>query len=202
MKKLWPLFLLFLPLSLFASSGSEQLQRFLANLTTMQAQFEQTVVTPDGESYRSSGTLYLHRPGRLRWEYLRPVEQLIVADGSRVWLFDKELDQISHRSQSAVLEGTPAQLFSETGPLERHFTITDSEERDGLTWVELVPNDEESQFTSISVALMDSQLKRMELIDQFGQVTLFSFSAIERNPSLDEKLFVFNPPPAIDILSD
>ena len=203
MRILWSLILLFLPFVTSASSGSEQLQRFLSNLTTLQAQFEQTVITPDNASYTSSGTLYLNRPGQFRWEYLHPVEQLIVADGSRVWVFDKELEQVSHRSQSDVLDGTPAQIFSEKGPLEAHFTLTDSDERDGLTWVVLAPKNTESQFSTISVALTKkNQLKRMELIDQFGQVTLFMFSDVVRNLPLDEKLFVFTPPPLIDVLGD
>jgi outer membrane lipoprotein carrier protein len=203
MRKLWPLLLLLLPLTATADSGSEQLQRFLANLTTLQAKFEQIVITPNSDSYTSSGTLYLHRPGRFRWEYKHPVEQLIVADGDRVWLHDMELEQISHRSQSDMLDGTPAQIFSEKGPLDRHFTLTDSDERDGLIWVVLAPKNVESQFSTISVALTkESQLKRMELIDQFGQVTLYLFSSVVRNPSLKDELFVFIPPPLIDILGD
>ncbi|MCF6280775.1 MAG: outer membrane lipoprotein chaperone LolA [Candidatus Polarisedimenticolaceae bacterium] len=203
MKKLWPLFLLLLPFAASAASGTEQLQRFLANLTTLQAEFEQMVITSDNDSYTSSGTLYLNRPGKFRWEYRQPIEQLIVADGDRVWLHDMELEQVSHRSQSAMLEGTPAQIFSEIGPLERHFTLTDSDERDGLIWVVLAPKNSESQFATISVALTaESELKRMEFIDQFGQVTLFMFSDLVRNPILDEKLFIFIPPPLIDILGD
>ncbi len=203
MKKLWPLLLLLLPFAASASSGAEPLQRFLANLNTLQAEFEQIVITPDSDSYTSSGTLYLNRPGRFRWEYRLPVEQIIVADGDRVWLHDMELEQVSHRSQSGMLEGTPAQIFSEKGPLDRYFTLLGSEERDGLIWVILAPKNRESQFSTISVALTkESQLKRMELIDQFGQVTLFIFSKVVRNPMLDDELFIFIPPPLIDILGD
>lgn len=203
MRKLWLLVLLLLPFVTSASSGTLQLQRFLANLTTLQAEFEQIVIMPDNASYTSSGMLYLNRPGQFRWEYLHPIKQLIVADGDRIWVHDMELEQVSHRSQSDVLEGTPAQIFSETGPLDRHFTLTDSDQRDGLIWVVLAPKNAESQFSSISVALTkEHQLKQMELIDQFGQVTLYMFSNVIRNPALDEKLFTFTPPPLIDILSD
>ncbi len=201
MKKLWPLFLLLLSFSASAASGREQLQRFLVNLNTLQAQFEQIVITPDSESYTSNGVLYLNRPGRFRWEYRWPVKQLIVADGDRVWLYDMELDQVSHRSQSSMLDGTPAQIFSEKGPLERYFNLMDGDDRDGLVWVVLTPKNSESQFSSISIALTEkSQLKRMELIDQFGQVTLYLFSDVIRNPLLDDELFKFTPPPLIDIL--
>jgi len=203
MRKLWPLLLLLLPFAASASSGTEQLQRFLANLNTLQAEFEQIVITPDSDSYTSNGTLYLSRPGKFRWEYRRPIEQVIVADGDRVWLYDMELEQVSHRSQSGMLEGTPVQIFSDKGPLDRHFTLIDSEERDGLNWVVLAPKNSESQFSTISVALTkENQLKRMELIDQFGQVTLFLFSKVVRNPVLDDELFIFIPPPLIDILGD
>ena len=200
------LILLFLlPLSASAQSGSEQLRKFLANLVTLQAQFEQTVHSvQDGQVYRSSGMLYLHRPGRFRWDYTAPYPQLIVADGSRIWVHDMELEQVSHRAQSDALDGTPAQLLSESGSIDRHFKVKDLESRkdEPLAWVELLPRDSDGQFSRMVIALSNNQLQTMELTDKFGQVSQFSFRDIKRNLELDDQLFVFNPPPLIDILSD
>ncbi len=188
---------------LWAMDGAQQLNLFLKDLTTLQADFEQTLEQPDDDQvYTSNGVFYLKRPGQLRWEYKSPSEQLIVADGDRIWLYDIELEQVSHRSQQAALVGTPAQLLSEEAPISEHFEIHDLGKSDGLNWVELLPKAKESQFSSLRLGLDDAKLLRMEMIDNFAQTTRFVFDNVQRNPALDEALFNFEPPPMIDLIGD
>ncbi|MES9946048.1 MAG: outer membrane lipoprotein chaperone LolA [Candidatus Thiodiazotropha sp.] len=187
---------------LWALSGPQQLEAFLEDLTTLQADFEQTLQQDDEASYTSSGVFYLKRPGQLRWEYTAPSEQLIVADGDRIWLYDIELEQVSHRSQQAALVGTPAQLLSDQAPINEHFLVNDLGETDGLNWVELLPKGKESHFASLRLALNDNRLQRMEMVDNFGQTTRFVFNNIQRNPTLDVTLFKFTPPPMVDLIGD
>ncbi|MCG8016393.1 MAG: outer membrane lipoprotein chaperone LolA [Candidatus Thiodiazotropha sp. 'RUGA'] len=197
--------LLFLSLSqtLSAESGISQLETFLQDLKTLKADFRQTLQQPDYDQvYASNGVFYLRRPGQLRWEYQTPSEQLIVADGDRVWLHDIELEQVSHRSQAAVLDGTPAQLLSGTGPISEHFEINELGVESELTWLELIPKGKEAQFSSVRLALQESRLERMEMFDNFGQVTRFFFDDMQRNPPLDDALFEFEPPPLIDLIGD
>jgi outer membrane lipoprotein carrier protein len=203
-RMIFSLLLLLAPLSVLqAADGKDLLKHFLQGLTTLQADFQQTLEQPDeGGILSSSGTFYLKRPGQLRWEYQPPNDQLIVADGKRIWLYDRELEQVSHRSQKAALEGTPAQLLSTAGPLDQHFEIKDLGVQDGLNWVELLPKDKESQFHSVRLALTDKALLRMEMSDNFGQTTRFLFSNVQRNPGLDDKLFDFQPPSGIDLIGD
>jgi outer membrane lipoprotein carrier protein len=198
------LILLLTPLTmLHAADGKALLERFLHDLTTLQADFQQTLEQPDQSGVLfSSGTFYLKRPGRLRWEYDPPNDQLIVADGRRIWLYDKQLEQVSHRSQKTALEGTPAQLLSSTGPLEEHFEIKDIGVQAGFNWVELLPKDQDSQFRSVRLALTEQRLLRMEMADNFGQTTRFEFTHMQRNPQLDDGLFDFTPPPAVDLIGD
>ncbi|MEN8179682.1 MAG: outer membrane lipoprotein chaperone LolA [Pseudomonadota bacterium] len=198
------LLLLVGPVSLLqAAEANNSLKHFLQGLTTLQANFQQTLEQQDGGGvYFSSGTFYLKRPGQLRWEYDPPNDQLIVADGKRIWLYDRELEQVSHRSQKAALEGTPAQLLSNTGPLDQHFEIKELSEEDGLNWVELQPRDKDAQFNSVRMALAGKQLLRMEMSDNFGQTTRFVFTNMQRNPPLSEEMFDFIPPPQIDLIGD
>ncbi len=185
-----------------AASGPEQLERFLQGLETLSASFEQAVMNPaEGDTGYARGTLYLQRPGRFRWEYRIP-DQLIVADGERVWMFDKELEQISHWNQESALQGTPALLLSDTGPLRDNFQIIDVGHRNGYEWAELRPRYDESQFDRILLAFSEDRLQRMEIADNFGQITRFRFSQIRRNPGLDPQLFHFEPPSGIDIFSE
>ena len=185
-----------------AASGPEQMERFLRGLNTLSARFEQSVVnSAEGDASYAQGTLYLRRPGRFRWEYRIP-DQLIVADGERVWMFDKELEQISHWNQERALKGTPALLLSDTGPLRDNFQVVDVGHRNGYEWAELRPRHEESEFDRILLAFSEDRLQRMEIADNFGQITHFRFSRIQRNPDLNPELFHFEPPSGIDLFSE
>jgi outer membrane lipoprotein carrier protein len=189
--------------SLWAQSGIQQLEAFLEDLKTLQADFRQTLQQPDDDQvYGSNGVFYLKRPGLLRWEYQTPNQQLIVADGNRIWLHDIELEQVSHRSQKAALNGTPAQLLSGVGPVSQHFQVIELGEQDNLAWVELLPKEKEAQFSRVRLALHANRLERMEMYDNFGQVTRFFFDNIQRNPKLSDSLFKFEPPPLIDLIGD
>ena len=183
-----------------ASSGQEQMQAFLQDLDTFKAEFTQQVVgNPQSGVLYSEGTLYLQRPGRFRWEYRVP-PQLVVADGRRVWLYDQELEQVSHQSQTRALKGTPAQLLVETAPLENYFEISDLELSGDLAWVRLHPLQQDSEFVKILLGFADSQLQELEMEDKFGQTTYFRFRGAERNPNIDPELFVFRAPPGIDVM--
>jgi outer membrane lipoprotein carrier protein len=202
LKRLFTLILLAFIQPLWALSGPQQLEAFLKDLTSLKADFEQTLQQDDDHAYVSRGVFYLKRPGLLRWEYITPSEQLIVADGDRIWLHDIELEQVSHRSQKAALVGTPAQVLSDQAPITEHFQVNDLGEVDGLNWVELLPKGKESQFASLRLALIDNRLQRIEMIDNFGQTTRFVFDNLQRNPSLEASLFTFKPPPLIDMIGD
>jgi outer membrane lipoprotein carrier protein len=184
------------------ASGPEQLERFFQGLGTLSARFEQAIINPSqGDAGYAQGTLYLQRPGRFRWEYQIP-DQLIVADGERVWMFDKELDQVSQWGQESALKGTPALLLSDTSPLQDNFEVIDVGHRNGYEWAELRPRYEDSEFSRILLAFSEDQLQRMEIADNFGQITRFRFTEIQRNPGLDPELFRFEPPSGIDLFSE
>jgi len=184
---------------LWAETGSEHLHAFLDNLGTLQAKFEQSVLDQShNTAERFQGVFYLRRPGQFRWDYSEPYKQLIVADGERIWIYDSDLEQVNHRPQEEALSGTPAQLLSDTGPIEDDFEVIDIGESQGMAWVELIPRDKESQFVRILLAFVGKELRRMEMADQFGQVTRFQFYDIQRNLALPDKLFEFEPPENVD----
>lgn len=179
------------------------LKDYLQGLNSLSADFRQITLAPGAsgeQAFESEGRLYLRRPGLFRWEYDTPSEQLIVADGKRVYLQDTELDQVSHRSQEAALEGTPAQLLASDRPVEEFFKLRPLERDDGRVWVELEPKAEDSQITRLQIAFIDGQLDTLLMEDRFGQLTRFIFTAIKRNPKLDDALFEFDRPSGGDFL--
>ena len=187
----------------WAGPGSEHLHGFLAELRTLQADFRQVLMNDSGQvEEESSGQLYLSRPGRFRWDYRAPHAQLIVADGQQVWLYDKELSQVTVREQADALADTPAALLASTTPVEDSFNVTELGERsDGSVWLSLTPKSTASNFDAIMVGFGRSgQLRAMELKDSFGQTTRLEFSSIERNRTLDPALFRFTPPSGADVI--
>ena len=192
---------LFAASSWAGDSGPDHLKLFLKDLKTLQAKFEQSVLDETHtEAERFQGLLSLRRPGQFRWDYSEPYEQLIVADGDRIWVYDSDLEQISNRSQEDALNGTPAQLLRDSTPFEENFEVIDIGNSQGMAWVELIPRDPESQFIRILLAFMGNELRRMEMADQFGQITRFQFYDIQRNLPLADDLFVFEPPEGSDVL--
>ena len=188
-----------LMLLLASQASAHKIDEFLKGLNTFQANFEQVVETDDGISRPVYGVFYLKRPGLFRWDYEGENAQLIVADGKRVWLLDRDLDQVSHQSQKRALRGTPAQLLSQKEGVEKHFTIRRDYEADGLQWTLLLPKDADGQVEQVSVAFQGDVLKRLEMTDKFNQTTRFTFSDNRRNPRLAASLFEFKAPPGFDV---
>ena len=183
-----------------SAGGKERLQAFLGGIESFQARFEQTVFdASQGQARRLQGVFYLQRPGKFRWDYTEPKGQLVLADGSTVWLVEDDLKQAYHKPQSMALRGTPALLLAEQLQLEDHFEVVELGDSQGMEWVELIPRDPESQFVRVLLAFAGNELRRMELADKFGQVTRFSFSEIKRNLRLDPKLFRYTPPPGTQL---
>jgi len=183
-----------------AGTGVDALNRFLDGMDTFDARFEQTVYTENGGVQGPvGGHLYVARPGRFRWDYDGESGQLVVADGKRVWLLDRDLEQVSHQSQESALRGTPAQLLVGGEAVDTYFSVAEGDSFEGLTWVDLTPKDEESQFHLLRVGFSGDTLARIEMADKFGQYTSFELTEVQRNAALDDKLFVFEPPPGWDV---
>ena len=185
-----------------AGDSLARVEEYLQSLRTLSAGFVQVVRDRDGQIVdRASGRLSLSRPNRFRWDYRDPYVQTIVADGSKLWLYDSDLEQVTVRSLEAGLGSTPAMLLSGAGRLGDSFT-SGPVERDGeWTWCRLQPKSPESDFEQVSLAFdARGELVAMELRDKLGQSTQIEFDGLHRNPALDDGLFRFVPPKGADVI--
>jgi chaperone LolA len=143
------------------------------------------------------------RPGKFRWEYRKPYEQLIVGDGQKFWMYDIDLEQVTVKKLDAALGSSPAALLSGSNEIERGFVLKNIEARDGLEWLQAVPRSAESSFEKILMAFnAKSELVVMELHDAFGHHTVLRFTELKRNPSLSSERFRFVPPKGADVLGE
>jgi outer membrane lipoprotein carrier protein len=194
---------LLLPLGGAHASGLDALHSFIAGTASAQGEFVQKVYDRKHKlTQEASGTLAFMRPGRFRWTYAKPYAQLIVGDGSKVWVYDADLNQVTVRRLDRALGSSPAALLAGSNEIERAFKLTDRGEKDGLEWVEAQPRDKESNFETIRMGFGFSGLEIMELADSFGQTTVLKFTALRRNPTLDMALFRFVPPKGADVVGD
>jgi outer membrane lipoprotein carrier protein len=185
----------------FAADGVTMVKDYLRGLNSLQANFRQITLAADGgEMIESRGTFYLLRPNRFRWDYETPSEQLIVADGKRIYVYDKELEQVSHRSQKAILDGTPAQLLASNEPPEKYFTMRNIDRGDGRVWAELIPKTSDTDVEKLQIGFTNGELDTLVMEDRFGQLTRFIFTDLDRNPQLQYDMFRFNRPAGTDFL--
>lgn len=195
---------MFATLPLFAHAGAiDQLRGFLNDTRSYKADFEQAVIGRNGRKpQESSGTLAIQRPGKLRWEVVKPYPQLVVGDGEKIWIHDPELQQVTVRKAGQALGGSPAALLAGSNELEKNFTLREAGEADGLAWVEAVPKVADSGFEKVRIGMAGREMKAMELHDNFGQTTHIRLLRGERNPALAAGLFRFKPPAGSDVIGE
>lgn len=185
------------------ASGLDDLQRFYSDIRSYSASFEQKVVDENMKLLESSdGNFSIQRPGKFHWHYTSPSEQLIIGDDKQVWIYDIELEQITHRTSDAAVSQTPAMLLSGQGDLSENFTLEDGGQHDGLDWVRMIPKSRDSGFTNVRIGFFEGKLQLLEMKDSFGQTTRMSFSNVEENIDIDEEKFVFIPPAGVDVFEE
>ena len=193
----------FSSVAMAGGSASDKLTAFLQTVVTFQSQFEQTVLSPQGEVIeQAQGQFILERPGKFRWDYLSPYPQEIVADGTRIWFYDVDLEQVTVKSQQEALTDTPATLLSGEMLPEEKYQVRDVATSDGLSWVELTPKDAESNFQTVRFAFDKTGLRQMVMQDSFDQYNRLVFSEVYENIVLDEAIFQFVTPAGVDVVGD
>ena len=199
-----PLALIILMLASLASAAAPSpVQHYFHSLQSLRADFIQRVFDERGKVLQtSSGQMLMRKPGQFRWDYRTPAEQVIVADGERLWAYDVALAQVTVRKLDQALGSTPLALLSGAAPIEEAFTVSGVRNRDGLDWYDLTPKKPQPEFRLLRVAFRGDVLISLELEDNFGQRTRLDFQKLERNPPLDPALLKFTPPPGVDVVGD
>jgi outer membrane lipoprotein carrier protein len=189
----------------FAASAAhadavDTLKEFVSNVKTGHASFTQVVTSPDGKKKKSSsGTFDFARPNHFRFEYAKPFEQLIVSDGQKVWIYDADLNQVSSRKFSQALGATPAALLA-GGSLEKDFTLSALPSQQGLDWAQALPKAKEGTFQSVRIGFKGKELSALEIVDNFGQKSLLTFTQLAANAPMPPEHFKFTVPKGADLI--
>ncbi len=185
-----------------SASPATDVEKYLNGLASWSADFEQTIDDGHGNVLRSAaGRLYLQRPGKFRWDYSQPSEQLVLADGKQIWFYDKDLAQANVRDMDTSLASTPASLLSGSSSVGTQFNVTAMPPSAGLQWFQLLPKHADTDFQVVRIGFNKSgELASMFLADKLNQITQLTFANSKRNDKFAPDLFSFVPPPGVDVI--
>ena len=196
--------ILLLFVSSFAHAAAiDRFKTFLSGTKSARGEFEQKVHDRSGKvTQESKGSFVFQRPGLFRWVYAKPIDQVIVGDGQRVWIHDRDLNQVTVRKLSNALGSTPAALLAGSADVEKAFELSEAGAKDGLEWLEAKPKEREAGFERVRMGFDANGIRAMELFDHFGQTTQLRFLNLARNPKVDSSEFRFQPPKGADVLGE
>ncbi|MCH7880780.1 MAG: outer membrane lipoprotein chaperone LolA [Proteobacteria bacterium] len=202
MKKLVILFLVvsYLSGTAFAQSAESRLNAALKSLDNLTADFKQTVLDEDKQVVQqSSGRVAIQRPGKFSWIYTTPYEQQIIADGSELWVYDVDLDQVTVKPMESGLAAAPIMILMRQQEIGKEFVVSEVGQRKFLYWVRLEPKTKDMDYSQVYIGLKDGVVKAMELRDNFGQSTQIVFENLRLNVVHNPDIFRFIPPEGVDV---
>ena len=180
------------------ANATDELRDFVRTVKSGKSTFTQTVTSPNGKQKLSNGSFEFERPNRFRFIYEKPYAQTVVGDGTKVWIYDPDLNQASSRKVGDALANTPAALIV-SNDIDKVFALSDQPSKDGLDWVLATPKQAEGTVRSLKVGFRNHTLAQLEIDDSFGQRSLIVFNAFEANAKLPADTFVFVPPKGADV---
>ena len=180
------------------ATATDELRDFVRNVKSGKSTFTQTVASPNGKQKVSNGSFAFERPNRFRFVYEKPYAQTVVGDGTKVWIYDPDLNQASSRKVGDALANTPAALIV-SNDIDKVFTLSDAPSKDGIDWVLATPKQAEGTVRSLKVGFKGHALAQLEIDDSFGQKSLIVFNGFEANAKLPSDTFVFVPPKGADV---
>lgn len=188
-----------------SADAAQDLQEKLAKIDSLKAAFSQTIMDDFGRVVdESSGQFELQRPKQFRWMVEFPYEQEIVADGTDLWQFDRDIEQINVSTLSDTLGDTPAALLSnaQLEVAEQYNVNSVQGEGEGVVMYHLSPKDETALFEVMILEFASDQLKALKIKDNLGQTTLVELSASQVNVEFADDYFNFSVPEGVDVIDN
>ena len=168
----------------------KKVEQYLNNLKMARSRFTQ--VAPDGS--RRTGTFYLSKPGKLRFEYDPPIQDFIVADGTFIYFYDAELNEQTHAPIGQTLADF---ILREDLDVGGDIVVMDLTRAAGLLQITLAQK-EDPKAGSLKLGFSESPftLKKWRVTDAQGSIVEIILADIQTNARPADDLFRYiNPTP-------
>ena len=190
--------------TLISADPIENLESFVQENISSSVDFSQIVYDIEGEEIQATtGSLKFQRPGKFRWHYKEPFEQLIVSNGKTLWVYDKDLEQVIIRSIGGSFGSSPAALLAGSDEIDSYYLMEGAGDgvgqEDSLV---LKPLEQDGMFKKIKITFLEKNISTMELFDYLGQKTIIHFSKFNKQTSFKPKTFQFIAPEGVDVLME
>jgi len=154
-----------------------------------------------GQDVKAEGIVYLKKGGKMRWEYKSPSPQQIVSDGTYLWVYTPELNQVNKGDAPRALAGPAGSFLQGLGKVREEFTVrflnpATKTDGSGRPVLDLTPKKPTPLLTRLVLTLdpKDYVVRQAVLYDQLQNTVTMSFNRVVLNPALSDTLFVFTPP--------
>lgn len=186
--------------NVYAESPDLIIQKKLASIHTMHANFSQIVRAKHRVISKSKGTMVLAKPNQFRWEIKRPMAQTVIADGRKVWVYDVDLEQVTVSKQTRNL-GAAGALFLNQDPdaISRDFTVRFNQQGTSEVF-DLQAKSSKANFEKVRVIFDNNTLQTIELDDQVGQHIIIHLSQVVVNQREPAAMFQFRIPKGVDVV--
>lgn len=189
------------PAAVFAS-GAEDLNYFLNSVKTASGEFAQQVADKNGKPAQesSAGDFVFSRPGKFAWEYKTPYAQLMLSDGKTLWVWDKDLNQVTERKLKGALPASPASVLFGSSNVSKDWKIEELGEEEGLTWIKLTPKQKDSAFSEVLIGFKDRLPRSMKFVGSLGERSSLTLGNLKINEKIEKSRFDFKAPAGTDVL--
>ena len=187
-----------------------RLEQHYNRLEALQALFVQIYRADENSAPREeSGTVYLKKPGRMRWEYTRPESKLFISDGKMVYFYapaDRQVTRTPVKESSDLR--TPLRFLLGKMNLKRIFAriemATDLAPLDpGNAVLRALPKPQGENFRQMYLEVdQQSRLRRLVIYEADGSRSEFRLSGEQANPPLDTALFRFVIPAGVEVVDE
>jgi outer membrane lipoprotein carrier protein len=177
------------------------LQRHYRETRSFSAKFLEEIAAVGAPKRTRTGTVYFLKPGRMRWEFDEPSKELIISDGTQLYNYDPELNQVVEAPLAQALRSPGATEFLlGAGDVTKDFNASLLDGAgNGLTNLKLMPK-REGNTVELGLDPNNYDVETIRVIDQLGNVTSLKFTDIMNNAPVSDTIFNFTIPPGVDIV--
>lgn len=178
-----------------ASDAQSQLQAFAAHVSSATGTFSQTTAGTDGRVQPAqTGTFAFSRPGKFRWSVQKPYAQLVISNGTQIYQYDPDLQQLTVREAGQAIGASPAAVLFGSQPLDQVFNVSPLPDHDGLQWLRLKPRQANAGFAQLDIGMKGDMPAQIDLVDTFGGHTRIVLSGMQVDAKLPPSTYQFTPP--------